>query len=81
MASETFSHACHTLKRAEKFVSENITPQGLIQDFVMGEARTKMEGIFAARASSQDAKQGGYIFAPKLRALCPQPGVFLWCPP
>ncbi len=31
--------------------------QGLIQDFIMGEPKTKLEGTFAVRASSQDAKR------------------------
>ncbi len=42
--------------------------QVLIQDFAMGEAKTKMEGTFVARVSSQDATLMP-ADASKLRAL------------
>ncbi len=34
--------------------TEETTLQGLIQDFVMGEAKVKMEGTFAARPATHD---------------------------
>ncbi len=42
--------------------TEETTLQGLIQDFVMGEAKVKMEGTFAARLATCDAVRWGTFY-------------------